>query len=107
MARLLQHNPLPTALFCYNDMTAIGAMRAAQQAGLRVPDDLSIIGYDDVTYASYVSPPLTTVRQQMFEMGRQATEMALALLSGGEAVEDVLVLGQLVERESCAPAATI
>jgi len=106
MAGLLRQVAPPTALLCYNDLTAIGAMRAAQQAGLRVPDDLSIIGYDDVAYASYVAPPLTTIRQQMFEMGQKATEMALALLSGGEAVENVLVPGQLVERASCAPPAS-
>jgi LacI family repressor for deo operon, udp, cdd, tsx, nupC, and nupG len=106
MVGLLQQAAPPTALFCYNDLTAIGAMRAAHQTGLRVPDDVSIIGYDDVAYASYVSPSLTTIRQRMFEMGQKATEMALALLSGGEAVENVLVLGQLVERESCAPLAS-
>lgn len=103
MAQLLRHTAPPTAVFCYNDLTAIGAMGAVQHSGRRVPDDISIIGYDDIAYTSYVAPPLTTVRQRKYEMGYQATEMALALLDGGEAVENVLVPGELVLRESCAP----
>lgn len=103
MARLLRSATPPTAVFCYNDLTAIGAMQAVRQAGLRVPDDISIIGYDDITYTSYVVPPLTTIKQRKYEMGSQATEMALALLDGVEAVENVLVPGELVVRESCAP----
>ena len=56
MAAILRQATRPTALLCYNDLTAIGAMRAAQQTGLRVPDDISIIGYDDIADASYVVP---------------------------------------------------
>jgi len=103
MAQLLQQPAPPTAIFCYNDVTAIGAMRVAQQQGLRVPEDISIMGYDDIAFTAYVTPPLTTIRQHKYEMGCQATEMALTLLSGGEKVENVLVPGQLVVRESCAP----
>ena len=103
MTQLLSHPSPPTGVFCYNDMTAIGALRAAQQAGVRVPDELSIIGYDDVAYACYVTPPLTTVKQPKHEMGCQATEMALALLEGGDAVQNLLVPGELVVRESCGP----
>jgi len=103
MLQLLRHAEPPTAVFCYNDMTAIGAMTMAQQQGLRVPEDISIIGYDDIAFTAYTTPPLTTIRQRKYEMGRQATEMALALLNGGEAVENVLVPGQLVVRGSCAP----
>jgi len=103
MTQLLRRAAPPTAVFCYNDLTAIGAMQAVRQAGRRVPDDISIIGYDDIAYTSYVVPPLTTIKQRKYEMGYQATEMALALLDGGEAVENVLVPGELVVRESCAP----
>ena len=106
MAGLLQQPILPTAFLCYNDLTAIGAMGAARQAGLRVPDDLSIMGYDDIAQASYVVPALTTIRQRMSEMGDRAAGMALRLLDGEQAVEDILVPVELVERESCAaPAA--
>jgi DNA-binding LacI/PurR family transcriptional regulator len=104
MCRLLSHPTPPTAVFCYNDMTAIGAMRAVQQAGLRVPEDISIVGYDDVAFATYVTPPLTTIRQRKYEMGAQATEIALALLNGKKNIaEHVLVPGELIVRESCAP----
>ncbi|MCS7220532.1 MAG: LacI family DNA-binding transcriptional regulator [Anaerolineae bacterium] len=102
MAHLLSHPTPPTAVFCYNDMTAIGAMRAVQRAGLRVPEDISIIGYDDVALAAYVTPPLTTIKQRKYEMGFWATEIALALLNGEETIENILVPGELVVRESCA-----
>lgn len=100
---LLRHPVPPTAVFCYNDMTAIGATRAAQRAGLQIPKDISIIGYDDIALAAYVTPPLTTIRQRKYEMGAQATEIALALLNDGEFVEHVLIPGELVIRGSCAP----
>jgi len=102
MAGLLQQPNMPTAFLCYNDLAAIGAMGAARQAGLRVPGDVSIIGYDDIAQASYVVPALTTIRQRMSELGDRAAGMALTLLSGEQAVEDILVPVKLVERESCA-----
>ena len=106
MAEILRQPKMPTAFLCYNDLTAVGAMGAARQAGLRVPDDLSIMGYDDIAQASYVVPALTTIRQRMSEMGSRAAGMALRLLDGEQAVEDILVPVELVERESCAaPAA--
>ena len=94
----------PSASFCYNDMTAIGLLCAARQAGLSVPGDLAIVGFDDIPFASYVYPALTTVAQPKVEMGEKAMEMALALRTS-EGVEDAgvpnLVLqGQLVIRGS-------
>ena len=103
MKKLLRQPNVPTAFVCYNDLTAVGAMGAARQAGLQVPDDLSIIGYDDIAQATYVVPALTTIRQRMSEMGDRAAGMALRLLDGEQAVEDILVPVELVERESCAP----
>ncbi|MCX6032784.1 MAG: substrate-binding domain-containing protein [Chloroflexi bacterium] len=91
----------PTAVFCYNDMTAIGLLRAARQAGLAVPRELAVVGFDDIPLASYVSPALTTVAQPKFELGQQAMAMALALMVGrGEGVGDVVLQGRLVVRES-------
>jgi len=103
MRALLDRSNPPTAVFCYNDLTAIGVMRSARVAGLQVPDDISVVGYDDIAYASYVMPPLTTIRQRRYEMGYQATEMALALLAGGKTVTNSLVQGQLVARGSSGP----
>ncbi len=94
----------PTAVFCYNDMTAIGLMRAASAAGLSVPGDLAVVGFDDIPFASYVRPPLTTVAQLKVEMGRWAVEMALALMATKDLAEgefsNRIVKGQLVVRES-------
>jgi len=72
MQQLLALNPPPTAVFCYNDMTAIGAAAALREAGLRVPEDVSLVGFDDIDWAAYSNPPLTTVRQPRRELGRRA-----------------------------------
>jgi DNA-binding LacI/PurR family transcriptional regulator len=94
----------PTAAFCYNDMTAIGLLHAVRGTGLSVPDDLAIVGFDDIPFASYVYPPLTTVAQPKPEMGKLAMEMVLALLSDSgpskQEVTNVVVRGELIVRES-------
>jgi len=72
MAALLDRTPRPTAVIAYNDLMAIGAMRAIRSRGLRVPDDVSLVGFDDVAFAAYVEPALTTLRQETAEMGRWA-----------------------------------
>lgn len=101
MQRLLAHSR-PTAVFCYDDLTALGALAAARSAGVSVPGDLSVVGFDDLFVASYTSPPLTTVRQPMKEMGRRAAEIVLALLRGEKARRSVTFPGELVVRESTA-----
>jgi DNA-binding LacI/PurR family transcriptional regulator len=93
----------PTAIFCYNDMMAVGALNAVHQRRLRVPEDISIIGFDDVAIASYTFPPLTTVRQPKHEMGRMATEILLNLLAGSKSETSRSVQGELIVRESTAP----
>ncbi len=90
----------PTAVFCYNDMTAIGALRYARRRGLRVPQDLSLIGFDDISFSAYTEPPLTSVAQHKNEMGRLVTRMALGLVAGEE-VQDIILPTYLVIRESC------
>jgi DNA-binding LacI/PurR family transcriptional regulator len=72
-----------TAVACFNDTTAIGVLRALRTAGIRVPADISVIGCDDITAASWVTPALTTVAQQKAEMGRLAVERLAAMLAGG------------------------
>lgn len=103
MRRLLALPSPPTAVFCYNDLTAIGAARATREAGLRVPDDVSLIGFDDIELAAYVHPPLTTVRQPAYELGRRAMEMVLALMENEREVTSTMLEGELVVRESCRP----
>jgi DNA-binding LacI/PurR family transcriptional regulator len=94
----------PTAVFCYNDMTAIGVLRAARQTGVTVPGDLAVVGFDDIPLASYVYPSLTTVAQPTADMGQKAMEMVLALTTGSEqepsSVSNLVVCGTLVVRES-------
>lgn len=102
MQQLLSLAERPTAVFCYCDATAMGAMRYVRACGLRVPQDLSIVGFDDIDLAPFFEPPLTTVAQPIQAMGEKAVEMILALRDG-EPVEDCVLPSQLVVRESTAP----
>jgi DNA-binding LacI/PurR family transcriptional regulator len=101
MRELLSRAKPPTAVFCYNDMSAYGAMRAVRDAGLRIPDDISIAGFDDLFLSSYTDPPLTTVRQPKQEMGRDAAGILLDLLAGGNPTS-IIKQGALVRRQSTA-----
>ena len=94
--------PRPTAIFCYNDVTAMGVLRAVKAAGLRVPEDISILGCDDIASASYLDPPLTTIAQAKYTLGQMAMLMTVDLIQGKEDVRDVLLEPQLVIRASCA-----
>ncbi len=104
MLGLLALDDPPTAVFAFNDMLAIGAMEAARANGLRIPEDLSIVGFDDTFEALIVTPPLTTVRQPLAEMGRMAVALLVRLLQRQriEALHIELAT-QLVVRESTAP----
>ncbi|MBK8988956.1 MAG: LacI family DNA-binding transcriptional regulator [Chloroflexi bacterium] len=102
--RLLQENPQISALFCVNDNVALGALRAARQIGRRVPQDLSIVGYDDTYLATSISPTLTTMRVDTLAMGRAAVHLlALRLAKPDAARTTVIIHPELVERESASP----
>jgi DNA-binding LacI/PurR family transcriptional regulator len=102
MQDLLKVKPYPTAVFVGNDTVAVGVMAAIQQKGLRIPQDIAVVGYDDVPIAAYTTPPLTTVRQSASESGRFAGEMLIQLVRGEEPKERVVRLeAELVIRESC------
>jgi DNA-binding LacI/PurR family transcriptional regulator len=90
----------PTAICCYNDMTALGAVRAIHERGLRVPEDISVTGFDDLFFASYLQPPLTTIRQPMRRMGEMAMENLFKLMSGEESVAQIRVEAKLIARGS-------
>jgi LacI family transcriptional regulator, repressor for deo operon, udp, cdd, tsx, nupC, and nupG len=77
MQILLQQSPRPTAVFCANDNTTLGAIAAAKQAGLAIPADLSVVGFDDIRYADFSDPPLTTVRQPRHRFGQLAAAILL------------------------------
>jgi len=90
----------PTAVFCYDDVTAIGALRQTRILGMRVPDDLSIVGFDDLPLVRYLDPPLTTVRQPMRQMGRLAMETLLDILAGSGTNHNLKVSAEMILRES-------
>lgn len=101
MQELLQLNPRPDAVFCYNDMTAIGAMDAVLKAGLRVPEDIAFVGCGNLRYAEYLKVPLTSVDHSTAELGRIAGEMALELaLHPEQSPRSVLLEPRLVVRQS-------
>jgi LacI family transcriptional regulator len=104
--RILSAGKPFTALVAFNDISAIGAMRAFRDAGLRVPEDVSVIGFDDIQESAYLTPRLTTVRQPLRRMGEIAAEHLLARISndGGRGTRQISVEPKLVIRESsCEP----
>lgn len=100
MRQLLDDDPALDAVFAASDLMAAGALKALRDAGRRVPDDVALVGFDDIALARYTSPPLTTVRQPIMEIGRQMARQLLRLV-GGEDVEPTMTLPtELVVRES-------
>ncbi len=101
--RLLARNPAPTAIFCFNDEMAIGVMQTARSRGIRVPQDLSVVGFDDIRFARYLDPPLTTITQPMREIGEGCVRLLLEILRGSAgAPESVTLQHQLTVRSSTA-----
>lgn len=100
MEQLLALSHRPTAVFCYNDATAIGAMRAARRAGWSIPRNLSVLGFDDIDLAPFLEPPLTTIAQPKQQMGESAVKMILELVAGAEHVQNCVLPSQLVIRDS-------
>lgn len=101
-ARLLALPEPPTAFFVANDLMAVGAIYAVQDAGLTVPDDIAIVGYDDRTVASLSRPALTTVTLPCYEMGQASARLLLTLLDNQPAAEEeIKVPGRLIIRQSC------
>ena len=107
MNKLLDLDAPPTAVFCYNDMMAIGALRGVHERGLCVPEDISIIGFDDIIEAAFTCPALTTIHQDKYEMGRKGMKLLLKLIQDKSktilpTVEPLEV--KLIIRESTGPA---
>ena len=101
--RLLATGEEFTTLFAFNDVSAIGAMRAFLDAGLRIPEDVSVVGFDDIQSAAFQNPSLTTVRQPLREMGAIAARTLLERLGGGACPPTVMVEPELVVRGSTGP----
>src|SRR5216110_1668549 len=94
-----------TALFAYNDISAIGSIWAFREAGLRVPEDISVVGFDDIPGAEFSNPPLTTVRQPLLRMGQIAAQTVIARIEErGVYAPEIAIEPEFVVRESTAPA---
>ena len=102
-ARLLIAGRFPIdAIFCANDMMAIGALGVLVDAGLKVPDDLGVAGFDDIPLAHYVAPPLTTMKVCIAEMGARAMELLIARMRGGDAAASHIIAPELIVRATTA-----
>ncbi|MEO7362762.1 MAG: LacI family DNA-binding transcriptional regulator [Gemmatimonadaceae bacterium] len=101
--KLLRERETPDAIFCANDAMAVGAIGALHEAGLRVPDDIAVVGFDDIPIARFLTPPLTTVRVPIADLGSSATERLIDALRGGVplAAHREVVPTSLVLRASC------
>lgn len=106
MAALLERTRDFTAVFCFNDIAAIGAIRALKDAGLNVPGDVSVVGFDDIQSAAYAMPSLTTVRQPLAEMGKRGAQVLLERIANREAAQpaEIVMEPEFVIRESTAAA---
>jgi DNA-binding LacI/PurR family transcriptional regulator len=106
MQALLENSRDFTAIFCFNDIAAIGAIRALKDAGLSVPGDVSVVGFDDILSAAYSTPSLTTVRQPLLEMGKRGAEILLDRIANRdkEYPAEIIVAPEFVVRESTGPA---
>jgi DNA-binding LacI/PurR family transcriptional regulator len=102
LERLIKLPQPPTAIFCFDDLTAMGAIAAARSLGLKIPEDISIMGFDDINLAAYLVPALTTIAQQKEKMARLAVEMILKLLSGEKITPQTRLPAHLVVRDSTA-----
>src|SRR5579862_4131108 len=102
--QLLARNRPFTALFAYNDISAIGSICAFQEAGIRVPEDVSVVGFDDIQNAAFINPTLTTVRQPLVKMGELAARTLLDRIEGREKyVPEITIQPEFVPRKSTAP----
>lgn len=95
----LRHSQ-PTAFLCFSDLMAIGVMKAVKEAGLRIPHDISVTGFDDLVFSSYTQPPLTTIRQDFVEIGRTAALLLQEIQEGTSERRHIWVEHELMERDS-------
>jgi LacI family transcriptional regulator len=101
VARIVAMKPRPTAIFAANDTMAIGALRALRDAGIAIPEQMSLAGFDDIPMTRYLTPQLTTVRVDIAELGRRAVEYLVAALDGATPKKHEVIPTTLVVRESC------
>ncbi len=98
---LLRRRPAPTAIVFSNDQMALGAIRAAYDNNVRIPEDISITGYDDIKYASFAVPALTTMRQPLDAVASAATELILSRIAGADGMQSIVLSSEFKVRSSC------
>lgn len=103
MADILKREKRPTAIFCVNDVTAVGAVKVAVEAGLKIPEDMAIVGFDDTILASTVIPELTTVSQKSLELGKNAVNVLHKLINNEKVKKVTVIEPELVIRDSTLP----
>ncbi|ASS66042.1 MULTISPECIES: LacI family DNA-binding transcriptional regulator [unclassified Paenibacillus] len=103
MFEILLHHPEVTGVFSASDLMVLGALRAVERSGGKVPERISIVGYDDIAIASYSSPKLTTIRQNKYEMGYQAAQLLVDLIEGRPVNHKIMLHNELIIRESTSP----
>jgi DNA-binding LacI/PurR family transcriptional regulator len=101
--KLLRRGKRFTALVAYNDISALSAMTALREAGHKVPENISIMGFDDIEFASIAYPPLTTIRQPLHEMGAKAAELLIRKIADDKSAQNICVRPELVVRSSTCP----
>ncbi len=101
LRELIKASHPPTAVFAASDVTALGVLGAIHQAGLRVPEDVALVGFDDIFLAAHAVPPLTTVRVPAYGLGWTAAELLIALIEGDEDIASITLETEFVVRESC------
>lgn len=101
MHRLLDKAPELSAVFVISDIMAIGAAKAIKERGLSIPEDISLMGFDDIDYAEFFNPPLTTVHQPVEEIANKTAELMIRILDDGAQHEHIVFETNLVNRESC------
>ncbi|MDP3176558.1 MAG: LacI family DNA-binding transcriptional regulator [Spirochaetaceae bacterium] len=101
MKTQIERGEIPEAVFCANDEMAIGALKGLREAGIDVPGQASVVGFDDIRLSSYVTPRLTTIRRPIPEMGLLAAHVLLKAIAGENVGASVMLSVELVERESC------
>lgn len=102
MQRLLERQPWPTAVFAMNDVMAFGALEALRQRGIRVPQEMAVVGFDDIRLAAFASPPLTTIREPDLALGSHTAQLLIDQIEGHQPQEPaVRLVSQLIVRESC------
>jgi LacI family transcriptional regulator len=100
--QLLSRRPDVTAIFCASDLMALGAIQAVRGLGLRIPEDISLVGFDNINVTEYCTPALTTVHQNKYELGYQAAQMLIDLLEGRNVLPQLTLPTELIKRDSVA-----